>query len=173
MEQLAARAAPEVAEARAAAGWRRRRCHQAVRSVVQVDQLQIDVSGGTVALPRTAIRCRRPGRTLPAGSNTLTLGAGWIIEAGEIELFAGPRARNPFLTGNIETPYIPDLLAGAAVYGLTGLDARALFSFEVFESAPPVAGAVLIRLDIGPEGALPRPMTGCARPPATRTAASR
>jgi hypothetical protein len=68
--------------------------------------------------------------------------------------FSGTQGLNPFITGGaIATPYIPDLVGGAELYGLFhGLDASAADFAGLRAVAPTDAIGALMRLDIGPLG---------------------
>jgi hypothetical protein len=64
---------------------------------------------------------------------------------------SGPRSVNPFLPGSVATPYIADLVGGAEVYGLTGLNASTTPAFAgIFAVKPPEVKAALFLMDIGP-----------------------
>ncbi len=78
--------------------------------------------------------------------------------------YAGPTAANPFIysTSAQSTPYIPDLLGGAQVYGLldlaAGLDYKTLLDFDLNtvaqDDAPADALVALYRVDSGYEALL-------------------
>jgi hypothetical protein len=67
-----------------------------------------------------------------------------------VETFAGPSAINPYFVGSMATPYIPDLLGGAQIYGLfDGLTADDPLFDAILGGAPSGAGVTLLRLDSG------------------------
>ena len=61
----------------------------------------------------------------------------------------GPTRMNPFLAGNPATPFIPGLVGGAEIYGLTGLSPVNLAS--ILASGPSGAIAALMRVDVSPD----------------------
>ena len=72
-----------------------------------------------------------------------------------LENFTGSRAANPFIAGGTnQTPYIPDLVDGAEIYGLTGLSVTsAAVQAElgtVLSGAPTGVIAAVYRMDVGP-----------------------
>jgi hypothetical protein len=60
----------------------------------------------------------------------------------------GSRGPNPFLTSQTETPYLPEVLNGAEVYGLTALSSMDFP--DILSAAPQGTFAALLRMDVGP-----------------------
>ena len=123
-------------------------------SVVAAGGATVDTSGGAGAAGSGggAGTGGMKGRFL-FGSNT----AGGLPSAvwGSYQSsFAGMRDTNPFITGGaIDTPYIPDLVGGAEVFGLLdGLDATVSDFAGLRGVAPADAIGALLRLDVGPTG---------------------
>ena len=75
-----------------------------------------------------------------------------LLEAQDQINIDGSRDANPFISGgSFPTPFVPDLVDGAEIYGLTGLDAPTDFA-AVVAAAGPNDLVVLQRLDVGPAG---------------------
>jgi hypothetical protein len=112
-----------------------------------LDAEQATVFAGTSQCPFPT-DCDAGGRLL-LGSNTAI--APPSIDLGtRVETFAGPSANNPYLVGNIATPYIPDLLGGAEIFGLLdGLTADDPLLAGFLGGAAGDAPAALLRLDSG------------------------
>ena len=81
-------------------------------------------------------------------------GAPTSVTGATTETFAGPREFNPFIKGTVETPFLPDLLGGAELFGLLdqGLSGFGL-DFEALRAeAPSGTNVALSRMDVGPAG---------------------
>jgi hypothetical protein len=102
------------------------------------------------------------GATLAGQNGCVVLGdnvgnpafPGSLVSAAAVIHTTGPREANPFLfpvaPASGPTPFIPDLVGGADVYGLTTLTPA---HFQVIlGSAPAGAAAALVRTDTGPVG---------------------
>ena len=113
-------------------------------SVVQAANLTVDASGGAGGSQGGT------GRFLFGDNTPVTFGDSDI--AANVEISAGSQGANPFLADSGTTPYIPGLMGGAELFGLTGLDAREVLSAQVLVGAPAEARAALIRVDLGPTG---------------------
>jgi len=116
-------------------------------SVVNTDGATADASGGINSYNTTR---GGDGRFI-LGSNTA--GADGIAVSGATtSVFDGTRAINPFIVGGaMATPYIPDLVGGAEVYGLLdGIDATDAVFNSLHADASAGALAALWRLDTGP-----------------------
>jgi hypothetical protein len=67
--------------------------------------------------------------------------------------FVGPRGDNPFIKGTDDTPFIPDLVGGADLFGLLdGIEATNPAFAALFGAAPTSAVGALLRVDVGPIG---------------------
>lgn len=124
-------------------------------SVVAADGAAIDTRGGAGAYGGgggVAGTAGGNGRFL-FGSNTAG-GLPSAVLGAQKSTFSGTQGLNPFITGGaIATPYIPDLVGGAELYGLFhGLDASAADFAGLRAVAPTDAIGALMRLDIGPLG---------------------
>jgi hypothetical protein len=114
-------------------------------SVLNASNIAVDASGGTGS------STGGNGRLLVgynAGvTNVTTTGA-------QREDITGSRSANPFIASSNATPFLPDLVDGAEIYGLTGLNTTsAAIQSElasVFSGAPTGVIAALHRRDIGP-----------------------
>ena len=112
-----------------------------------------DTAGGSS--PAGASNSGDLGRLL-VGANVLSIDPttpyGNAVNAFQQNL-AGPVENNPFVDlgqGTISTPLMPDLVGGAAAYGLLTLDAQHLLSQDVLETSKPAdAGLAVIRVDHG------------------------
>jgi len=117
--------------------------------------MSVDTSGGVGgtgapgAEPETA---GGDGRFLLC-SNTVVTPPATIVNAQQLE-FDGTRGVNPFIKGATTlTPYLPDLVGGAELFGLLeGIDAQAADFQAVRDQAPGNAVAALYRGDVGPTG---------------------
>jgi hypothetical protein len=126
-------------------------------------------AGGTVKLYGTAVDA--PGATVDASGGAGGAGGGGaggdgrfvlgtnvsdgspLVTGATSSFFQGPRATNPFIKGGVETPYIPDLVGGADIYGLlSGVTASSPDFSSVLAGAPSDAVGALYRGDIGPSG---------------------
>jgi hypothetical protein len=93
------------------------------------------------------------------GRNTTDAFAGTINDAQALVLTdlqgrnQGSRTGNPFIAGApVQTPYIPGLVDGADVFGLTSLSADDPELADLLASTPGWAGAALYLMDEGPAG---------------------
>jgi len=119
-------------------------------SVVDAAGASVDVSGG-----RGGVATNNGG----AGRFILGANAGdgiGSVAGAAVSDFKGVQGANPLIkptpTGDV-TPYIPDLVGGAEVYGLLdGLDAQAADFDALRAGAPDDALAAVLRLDVGPTG---------------------
>ena len=83
------------------------------------------------------------------GNNVI--GGGPAVQGGTLETFAGSQGSNPHIAGGSMTPFIPDLVGGAELYGLlAGIDANDPFFDSVRTGAPDDALAAIMRVDLGP-----------------------
>jgi hypothetical protein len=116
-----------------------------VGSVIATDAgTTVDASGG--ATPGGSPG--QDGRLLLGDNCGATYSGGGTHQAPETG--AGPTRHNPFLANAYPaTPYIPGLVGGAEIYGLTTLGA-ADFA-DVYAAAPLGAFAALTRMDAGPD----------------------
>src|SRR5262249_23123722 len=122
-------------------------------------------AGGTVRLTGSVVA--GSGAALLAGGlgglgpvNATGGAPGWLVKSfnagdltgvttdGRFSLspLEGPRAINPYIQGSVATPYIPDLLGGAEVFGLLDASAAGLLG------APGEQGAALARYKGGTHG---------------------
>lgn len=116
--------------------------------VVGAGQLSVDTSGGTGGVP--GVNDGGNGRFVLA-SNTATTGLNPTLTKAVRGDYAGPRKANPFVSGNPNTPYLPDLQGDAEAYGL--LEGISAEDFPAVRSgAPDGSPAALHRLDRLPDG---------------------
>jgi len=111
-------------------------------SVVESTGWSVDASGGS---PNGG-----DGRFL-FGKNAGDV-SGVSITGASQETFDGPRADNPFIKGILDrTPYIPDLIGGAELFGLLdGVTADSPELASVVSGAPAGSIAALHKMDVGP-----------------------
>ncbi|MBK1671466.1 hypothetical protein CKO28_26055, partial [Rhodovibrio sodomensis] len=115
-----------------------------VGSVLDAGAATADTTGGSGGTPGGQGR-------LILGSNTP--GGGPTVVGGTTSTFVGIRGDNPFVSGTDDTPYIPDLVGGADMFGLLdGIDANNPAFAALFGSAPSSAVGALLRVDVGPIG---------------------
>jgi len=75
------------------------------------------------------------------------------VESATQEKFAGPKGTNSFIKSSTKTPYIPDLVGGAEVFGLLyGIDAQDSYFAPLRNSAPTGSVLALWRPSSGPVG---------------------
>lgn len=109
----------------------------------------MDTQGGSAGVPTDA-----------GGTGRLLFGknAGPSYQGGGTfqtpELGSGPAAVNPFIEGFPITPYIPNLLGGAEIYGLTPFDASIDIFKGIVAAQPDRAVAAPYRMDTVPDGLL-------------------
>lgn len=134
-------------------------------SVVRHNGLTVNVLGGSGGggggLP--------PTYPAPAGSNgRLVIGSNAPFDFGTVgfvgggghgggtpasaEFYAGRTGVNPYITGAPNTPYVPNLVGGAEVYGLLSLTSQSDEVTPLLGTPPAGAVAELLRLSIGPGG---------------------
>ena len=107
-------------------------------SVLHADQATVDTSGGS---PNGGT-----GRYLIGSNTEVVVGA---VTGAVQETFAGPREANPLIAGSPETPFIPNLLDGADIFGITTLTRGDITQLT---NAPANAEAALLLLAAGPPG---------------------
>ncbi len=114
-------------------------------SVLDASRAVVDVSGGAGVVQGG------DGRLILA-SNAAG-GAPADVTGARSESFDGPRGSNPFVTGGVVTPYVPDLVGGAEIFGvIDGHTALDPFFDPVWSGAGPNDIFALARLDRGPVG---------------------
>ncbi len=123
-----------------------------VASVIEATPVTtINVGGG--ASPAGSNHAGQPGRVILGDNVGNPPFPGSLIGAATVILTDGPRDSNPFVfptSPAVLTPFIPNLIGGAEIYGLTTLTPA---EFEaILASAPTGAAAALVRLDTGPAG---------------------
>lgn len=88
---------------------------------------------------------------LNSGATAEQIAANRTLGAGQVKVFDGPRGVNPFIRGGVETPFLPDLLDGAALFGLLdGVDTRDAFFTPFLDDLQGDPLAALLRLPSGP-----------------------
>lgn len=113
-----------------------------VGSVVVASNAMVDTSGGAGSVTGGKGR-------LIFGSNAG--GPPNSVTNATLETFAGPRRSNPFILGQPQTPYIPDLVGGAEAFGLlNSITADAPDFDSVRNAAPEGTMLAVLRLDTGP-----------------------
>lgn len=114
-------------------------------SVVDSLGAEVNTAGGTGGTPNSTPGAS--GRFL-FGTNTTSSFEGTITQSSLVT-FEGPRKSSPFLADAAQVSYIPGLLGGADVFGLTNLD---LSDFDHFVlHAPPGAVGAVVRMRRGPK----------------------
>lgn len=123
-----------------------------------------DGAGGTILINGSVVLADgatvnvEGGGTDPdaGGAGRLVFGANtddpdFAAVTGETQdLGAGARGLNPFVKGEIETPFIPDLVGGAELFGLLDdVSADDAVFGDLHASAPGDAISALLRLDVG------------------------
>jgi len=129
-----------------------------IGSVVDASQASFNAAGGAGAENLLLlIHCDSVASGGDGGNGRVRLGhnvvgappAGAITGASS-EFAAGPREGSPFVASAVPVPFIPDLVGGADVYGLTSLNAAQVP--DVLSNAPVGALAALVRMPVGPAG---------------------
>jgi hypothetical protein len=117
-------------------------------SVLDARMASIDTSGGAGG---GAANAGGSGQFLL--SSNATVGGPTAVSGATTTTFAGPVRSNPFVKGGVATPYIPNLLLGADVYGYLG-DLSAISAlFAGLPAAPSWAVGAVLRQHIGPSPA--------------------
>jgi hypothetical protein len=117
-------------------------------SAVQSSGGSMDAAGG---LDGGGVSHGGDGRFLFGSNNGASFG-GTVANSSQATGFSGPRADNPFVKGTGDsTPFIPNLVGGAELYGLLeGLTVDSPEFDAIRAGAPLGAVAALWKADIGP-----------------------
>jgi len=120
-----------------------------VASVIAASaQARVDVSGGSS--PAGASFGGAGGRVILGDNVGNPPFAGMLVGPSLVIETDGPRDANPFVAQQPSTPFIPGLVDGPEIYGLSGLTPSAFSA--VVSGAPSGASLALVRLDVAPSG---------------------
>ncbi len=114
----------------------------------------IDTRGGSLGTDRAGGDGRlviRTNSVIPGTSND-TLFQGNLLGVQPGTTGSGVVHANPFVFGEPETPYIPDLVGGAEAFGILQGNLLAGFIDMIRDAAPAGASAAGMLMDIGPAG---------------------